>query len=42
MTAAEIAARLGLRRMGRAWRGTCPACGYQGTFALSERDGRVL
>jgi hypothetical protein len=42
MTAAEIAARLGLRRMGRAWRGTCPACGYPGTFALTERDGRPL
>jgi putative DNA primase/helicase len=42
MTAATIAARLGLRRMGRAWRGTCPACGYQGTFALTERNGRPL
>jgi putative DNA primase/helicase len=42
MTAAEIAARLGLRRMGRAWRGTCPACGYPGTFALTEHNGRPL
>jgi putative DNA primase/helicase len=41
-TAAEIAARLGLRRMGRAWRGTCPACGYRDAFALTERAGRVL
>jgi putative DNA primase/helicase len=42
MTAAEIAARLGLRRMGRAWRGTCPACGYANSLSLSERAGRVL
>jgi putative DNA primase/helicase len=42
MTAAAIAARLGLRRVGQAWRGTCPACGYPSAFALTERDGRPL
>jgi putative DNA primase/helicase len=40
--AAEIAARLGLRRVGREWRGACPACGYAGAFALTERDKRAL
>jgi phage/plasmid primase-like uncharacterized protein len=42
MTAATIAARLNLRRYGRTWRGTCPACGYPSAFALTERDGRPL
>jgi hypothetical protein len=41
-TAAEIAARLGLRRMGRAWRGTCPACGYPTAFSLEERGSKLL
>jgi phage/plasmid primase-like uncharacterized protein len=42
MTAAEIAARLGLRRYGQTWRGTCPACGYPSAFSLTERAGRPL
>ena len=42
MNAAVIAARLGLRRTGRIWSGSCPACGYAGTLSLSERDGRTL
>lgn len=40
--AASIAARLGLRRTGRTWAGTCPACGYKGTLSLTQRDGRAL
>jgi phage/plasmid primase-like uncharacterized protein len=45
MTAAEIAARMRLRRVPgrREWRGSCPACGYgSGAFTLAERDGRPL
>jgi putative DNA primase/helicase len=41
-TAADIAARLGLRRVGQEWRGTCPACGYPTAFSLTERNGRPL
>jgi len=41
-SAAEIAARLGLRRVGREWRGACPACGYRGAFSLTERAGKLL
>lgn len=40
--APAIAARLGLRRAGRAWTGTCPACGYANTLSVTERDGRPL
>ncbi|MFN6953780.1 MAG: toprim domain-containing protein [Acetobacteraceae bacterium] len=40
--AASIAARFGLRRTGSAWSGTCPACGYNGTLSLTDRDGRAL
>jgi putative DNA primase/helicase len=45
MTAAEIAARMRLRRVpGRLeWRGTCPACAYgSGVFTLAEGEGRPL
>lgn len=42
MTAAEIAARHGLKRIGREWRGMCPACGYKGGLTLSESNGRPL
>jgi putative DNA primase/helicase len=42
MTAAEIAARHGLKRIGREWRGMCPACGYKGGLTLSESGGRPL
>lgn len=41
-SAADLAARFNLRRAGGAWRGDCPACGYAGTFALAQRDGRTL
>jgi putative DNA primase/helicase len=41
-TAATIAARLGLRRYGRTWRGTCPACGYPTAFSIEERGGKLL
>lgn len=40
--ASSIAARLGLHRAGRGWRGTCPACGYAGALALDEHEGRPL
>lgn len=42
MNAREIAARNGLKRIGREWRGMCPACGYKGGLTLSEREGRPL
>lgn len=43
MTARDLANRLGLKRSGRAWRGTCPACGYPGTLSVREgRGGRPL
>ena len=39
-TAQDIAARLGLRKYPRSWRGQCPACDYSGaTFAV--RAGRT-
>lgn len=41
-TARDIAARLRLRQQGRSWRGDCPACGYRGTFSLTEREGRSV
>jgi hypothetical protein len=41
-TVRELAARLGLRRSGREWRGNCPPCGYSDTFMLTERRGYVL
>ena len=40
MTPEAIAANLGLKRSGREWRGTCPACGYgSGAFVLSIAKG---
>ena len=43
MALPDLAARLGLRRQARSWRGTCPACGYAGTFSLRPgRGDRVL
>lgn len=42
MTAAETAARLGLHRAGREWRGTCPCCGYPTAFVLSIGHGGRL
>lgn len=38
MTAPFIAAGLGLRRIGRTWRGACPVHGGS-SFTLSEREG---
>lgn len=43
MTAAEIAARLGLRRATGGWSGDCPACGYGGgAFRLTQRGSAAL
>lgn len=42
VTARELAARHGLRRVGREWRGNCPACSYKDSLTLSERNGRPL
>ena len=44
ITACDLAARFGLKRTGRDWRGTCPACGYGGgAFVLSaDSTGRPL
>lgn len=42
MNAREIAARHGLKRMGREWRGACPACGYKSGLTVSEKGGRAL
>ena len=42
ITARELAARFGLHRAGREWRGTCPCCGYLDAFVLTERQGRTL
>jgi putative DNA primase/helicase len=41
MSATDIAARLGLRRYPRSWRGRCPCCDYRvSTFSLrARRDG---
>jgi putative DNA primase/helicase len=36
MSARELGAQLGLHRVGREWRGACPACGYVGAFALTD------
>jgi putative DNA primase/helicase len=41
-TTQEIAARLGLHRAGRDWRGDCPACGYAETLSITEKAGRTL
>lgn len=40
--ASEIAARLGLHRARRGWRGTCPVCSYRDALALDERAGKTL
>ena len=44
MLATDLAARWNLRPVPgrREWRGTCPACGYDGAAVLSERQGRPL
>jgi putative DNA primase/helicase len=42
LTAAELAARHGLRRVGREWRGPCPACGYKTGLTLTDHAGTPL
>ena len=43
MTAAEIARQLGLRRVGTAWRGSCPVCGGRSRFQIREgRSGPLV
>ncbi len=37
-----IAARLGLHRAGRGWRGDCPICQYKQSLALDVKEGRPL
>ena len=40
MRATDIAARLGLKRYPRSWRGRCPCCDYaSGTFSVREGNG---
>ncbi|MGH7120239.1 MAG: DUF7146 domain-containing protein [Acetobacteraceae bacterium] len=39
MSVVAIAARLGLHRAGREWRGACPCCGYPAAFVLSGGTG---
>jgi phage/plasmid primase-like uncharacterized protein len=39
ITACELAARFGLKRTARDWRGTCPACGYGGGALMLSADG---
>ena len=34
MNAAEVAVRLGARRVGREWRCDCPSCGYHAAFSV--------
>jgi putative DNA primase/helicase len=42
MTAAEIAARFGLKRNGRGWSGPCPSCGYKAGLRLGEKAGKPV
>lgn len=42
LTAQDLAAKHNLKRIGREWRGACPACGYNNGLTLSEKRGRVL
>lgn len=42
VSASSIAADLGLRRMGRDYRGGCPLCGGDSRFTLTEKDGKLL
>lgn len=41
-SAAELAARQGLRRVGREWRGRCPACGYANGLSITEQNGKPM
>jgi phage/plasmid primase-like uncharacterized protein len=40
--ARELASQLGLHRIGREWRGDCPACAYAGAFALTDGKYGVI
>jgi putative DNA primase/helicase len=42
LSAAELAARHGLKRAGREWRGRCPACGYPNGLSITERNGAAV
>ena len=44
MEARELADRLGLKRNGQSWRGTCPACDYPRAFAVraSKTDAPLI
>jgi putative DNA primase/helicase len=42
ITPQELVLELGLRRCGHTWVGTCPACGYQDAFNITEKDGTSL
>jgi putative DNA primase/helicase len=42
VTVAELASRHGLKRIGREWRGNCPACGYRHGLSIAENSGRPL
>src|SRR5215472_14697794 len=42
MTVHELAARFGLHRAGREWRGACPACGYRDAFVLANGRRGVI
>jgi putative DNA primase/helicase len=39
MLAPELAARLGLKKLRRDWRGSCPSCGYPAAFSVRAGDG---
>lgn len=42
LSAAELAARHGLKRAGREWRGRCPACHYPSGLSITERNGAAV
>jgi phage/plasmid primase-like uncharacterized protein len=42
VSARELAARLGLHRAGREWRGRCPVCSYQDAFMLADGQRGVV
>jgi len=42
MNASEIARQLGLRKVGQAWRGSCPLCGGRNRFQIREGRNAAL
>lgn len=42
LSAAELAARHGLQRRGREWRGPCLVCGYANGLSIAERNGKPM